>query len=263
MPRRPASSPLLHIIRNRYFHRLSADVNPGNPGFEEGQWITSEDVNVEHLLDVFASVDSSSVSVWDACVNFMEHLYWHEPRLVVLGPKIEGLPDDHSSRPQCLSELSQLFNSVGNHEESKRLLTRTLELSREQGSDLQVAQTLRLLSNANRLLDRNDEGIQQAREALEVCERLDDVSGQAYSLQQLAWLLYDDDQPDAAEEAVSRAIDLLSGEDKQFPVCECYRVLGLICHSKGKMEEAIKHLTTALEIASPSSAKPSGVSVAL
>jgi len=250
-PEELASSLLLNITKDCYFRRLSVDVNPGRPGFEEGRWITTEDVNVEHLLDVFASVDVISVSVWDACAKFIEHLYWHKPRLVALGPKIERLPDDHPSKPQCLSELARLFNSVGNYIEHKRLLTRTLELSREQGNDLQVAQTLRFLSNANRQLDLYEEGIQQTKEALEISVRVKDASGQAHGLKQLAWLLYDDGQPDAAEEAAARAIDLLLDDGEQFPVCECHRVLGLICHSMGKTEEAINHLRTALEIASP------------
>jgi hypothetical protein len=83
------------------------------PNFGETQWITSEDVNVEHLLDVFTTIDANSDSVWDACANFMQHLYWHKKRLVILKPKIEGLPDDHPSKPNacfmsshgCLTQL--------------------------------------------------------------------------------------------------------------------------------------------------------------
>ena len=101
-PKDPALSPLLCATKERYFSRLSVDVDPGHPGFEEARWIVSEDTNVEHLLDVFTSIDASSGGAWDACGPFMKHLYWHKPRLTVLGPRIEGLPDNHRSKPQCL-----------------------------------------------------------------------------------------------------------------------------------------------------------------
>jgi len=66
----------------------------------------SEDVNVEHLLDVSTSVDANSKDVWDACAGFMEHLYWNKPRLAMLEPKIEMLPDDHPSKTRCLQIFS-------------------------------------------------------------------------------------------------------------------------------------------------------------
>ena len=187
---------------------MSVDVDPDEPGFDEARWITSEDANVEHLLDVFMSVDADEDGVWDACYHFMEHLRWHKILLVILGPKVEGLPDDHHSKPSCLLQLSQLFNAVGNHVEEKRLLVHTLKLWREQGDDLQVAQTLRFISSADRWPGLHEEGLQREKEALDIYKRLNRISAQAYSWQQLAWLLYDDHQLDAAEEAVSQAINL-------------------------------------------------------
>jgi len=76
---------------------LSVEVDPDNPRFEEAEWIISEDVNVEHLLNVFTTIDVASGDVWSACAHFMQHLYWHKPQLVMLGPKIEELPDSHTS----------------------------------------------------------------------------------------------------------------------------------------------------------------------
>ena len=246
----PALSPLLHMTRDHYFNRLLVNVNPGSPSFEEARWIRSEDVNVEHLLDVFTSIDASSVNTWDACACFMRHLYWHKPRLVVLGPKIEGLPDGHRSKPQCLFRLSQLFGLVGNRAGEKRLLVHTLKLWRKRGNDLQVAQTLRFISNADRWLDLHEEGIQRAKEALEIYGRLNHISGQARSRRELAWLLYFDNQLDAAEEAASQVVDLLSGKGEQYGVCDCHHLLGKILHSRGEAEKAIKHFETALGIAS-------------
>ena len=145
-PKDPKSSPLLCTAKNCYFRQLSDDVNPEKPGCEEVWWVMSEDVNIEHLLDVFTSVDANLVAVWDACASFMARLYWHKTRPVVLGPKIEGLPDDHPSKPGCLFKLSRLFDSVGNFAESKRLLVRALELRRERGDRLEVVRTMVFLA---------------------------------------------------------------------------------------------------------------------
>jgi len=249
-PKDPRSSPLLRTIKKRYFQRLSVIVNPDKPGFDEAQWITSEDVNVEHLLDVFTTIDAGSHEAWAVCGHFLEHLYWHKTRLVMLGPKIEGLPDDHPSKPECLLQLSILFGAVGNHVENKRLLTHTLKHWRQRRNDFQVARMLGHICDANRVLGLNGEGIRQAREALGIYERLNHISGQAYSLRMLAWLLSGDKQLNASEEAALRAIDLLSGGPERSLVCECYRVLGLICCSRGETEKAIDHIESALKIAS-------------
>ena len=250
-PKDPRSSPLLCTIKKHYFARLSVIINPGDPSFEEGRWIASEDMNVEHLLDVFTTIDAGSRRVWATCARFMQHLYWHKLRLVILGPKIEGLPDDHPSKPECLTHLSMLFSRVGNRAESKQILLHILKLYREQGDNLWVAHVLRLICDANQVLGLHEEGIQQGREALENYKRLNHISGQALSLEQLARSLHGDNQLDAAEEAASQAIDLLSDGRDRFTVCKCHRTLGEICYSKGETEKAIDHFETALRIASP------------
>ena len=77
-PSDPKSSSLLCTTKERYFTRMSVKIDPNKPNFGEAQWITSEDVNVEHLLEVFTTIDPNSGSVWGACVNFMQHLFWHK-----------------------------------------------------------------------------------------------------------------------------------------------------------------------------------------
>ena len=248
-PRDPASSSLLCATKDLYFRRLSVRFDPNEPAFGETRWITSEDVNVEHLLDVFTSFDANSIGVWNACSDFLKHLSWHKPRLVTLGPKIEGLPDDHPSKSRCLYGLSSLFNSVGNNAKFKRLLICNLEIWRQRGNDFQVAETLGWLSRADRLLGLRKEGVQHAKEALEIFERLNHRTGQAQSWQELAYLLSEDKQLDAAEEAASKAIDL-SDEGDQFRVGGCYQILGGICCLRGETEKAINHFEAALGIAS-------------
>jgi tetratricopeptide (TPR) repeat protein len=250
-PKDPKSSSLLCTTKDHYFTRMSVDINPNEPSFRESQWITLEDANVEHLLDVFTTVDANSDSVWYACANFMDHLNRHKKRLVTLKPKIEGLSDDHRSKPHCLFELSQLFYSLGKLMESKRLVSHALELYRERGDDLRVALALRCLSDTNRLIGLPKEGIRQAREALEIIERFGDAAGQAECLVKLGFSLHEDNQLDAAEEAALGTIDLLPEKRDQFLVCTAHRLLGSIYQSRGNTEEAIYHFEVALEIASP------------
>jgi tetratricopeptide (TPR) repeat protein len=250
-PQDPRSSPLLCATKDHYFKRLSVDVHPDEPGFEEARWIMLEDVNIEYLLDVFTSIDQTRDDIWDVCFHFMEHLYWHKPRQTVLGLKIEALADSHPSKPICLSQLSWLFERMGNQVERKRLLTLTLELWRQRGDDERVAQTLRGLSNANQLLGLTKEGVEQAREALGILERINDTAGQLICLDDLARTLRNDKQLEAAEEAASRAIGLVSEKGQEHLVCKLHRSLGMIHESKGEKEKAVHHYKTAIGIASP------------
>jgi len=250
-PNNPKTSPLLCTTKECYFTRMSVKIDPSKPDFGETQWITSEDLNVEHLLDVLTTIDANSDSVWVACINFMAHLSWHKKRLTILKPKIEGLPDNHRYKPGCLVQLSQLFRSVGDYVECKRLLIHALNLLREQGDDSLVSFTLAELSSVNQAIGLYKEGTQQAREASEIFERLGDTVAQAGCLIKLALPLRLDKQLDAAEEAVLRALDLLPEEGHRFRVCESHRALGNIYQSKGDTEKAIHHYEVAIGIASP------------
>ena len=249
-PRDPLSSPLLCAAKDRYFARMSTKVDPDTPWFGKTRWIVSEDTNVEHMITVFASVDRSN-GVWSACLAFLKHLYWHKPRRTVLGPKIEALPDDHSSKPDCLYRLAQLLGQIGNHAERKQLLHHVLKLGRDRENDSWVASTLKNLSDANHQLGFHKEGVRQAREVVEIYERTGHAVERGDSLIWLARSLHYDDQLDAAEEAASRAIALLPKKGQEYRFCRAHRVLGDVYHSKGEGEKAIHHLETAIAIASP------------
>ena len=250
-PKDPLASSLLFATKERYFSRMSVELNPHTPGFREAKWISSEDVNVEHLLNFLISTNAKSDTVWIASVHFMEHLYWHKPRQTGLGPAIEELADNHRYKPKCLFALARLFQAIGNYAEQKRLLEHVLELERKRRNDRWIAATLSDLSDANRLLGLYEEGVKQAEEALEIHERLGDTGKQARCLNALAWLFYSDDQLDAAEEAAYQAIDLLPEKGQEFLLCQSHRVLGDIHISKGDREKSILHFETALKIASP------------
>jgi len=249
-PKDPKLSPPLCAAKECYFTRMSVDFNPDKPDFGKTRWIRLEDVNVEHLLNVFTKIDGNADDVWKACADFMAHLYWHKPRSTVLGPKVEGLPDDRRYKTRCLIEHSRLTGSIGNHAGRKGVLTHALQLERVRGSDIGVASTLRRLCDVNWHMGLYDEGIPQAREALDIYERLGDTEGQAQCLIQFAWLFQGQGQLDDAEEAAACAISLLPETGQQFQVCASHHLLGKIYRSRGKIEEAIRHFEVALEIAS-------------
>ena len=140
---------------------LSVDVHPNKPGSGEARRIKSEDMNVEHILDVFTSIDTNARNVWDleACGHFVEHFHWNNPRQTVMKPKIEDLPDGHRSKVKCLLRLSKLLGSVGNYARQKRFLTHPLTFEMEGGSDSRVLLTLRFLSRVNRGLSLHKEWI--------------------------------------------------------------------------------------------------------
>ena len=249
-PKNPMSIPLLCSAKDHYFTRLMVPVEPGKLGFEEARWIESEDVNVEHLLDVFTAIDGGSRGVWDACADFINHLSWHKPRLVTLGPKIVALPDNHPSKLECLYNLSRLFQGIGNDVERKQLPTLIMELSRERGDHHRLAQALIHLSTARSNMGLHEEGIRLAKEASEIFERLDDGVKQAQALTQLGQAFYYNKQLDRAEEAILQAIDLLSGRDEKLRLCNCHRLLGKTYGSKNDPGKSIRHFETALGIAS-------------
>ena len=249
-PKDPLSSPLLCAVKESYFTRLASKSDPLAPGSKETEWITLEDTNVEHLLNVLTPIDPNSDGVWRACANFLNLLYWHKPRQSVLGPKIKALPDDRHFKPDCLLWLGWLFDSIGDLSEGKHFIEHALKLERERGDDDRVAFTLNQLSDANRLLCCYREGIHQAKEALEIYTRISDMANQAYSLIQLACLLCEDNQLDAAEDAAFLAVQLLPEKGREFLVCRSHRILGDIYDSKGEKEKAIHHFEVALGIAS-------------
>ena len=245
----PQSSPPLSTTKDHYFSRLLVDVYPDKPGFEEARWIMSEDLNVEHLVNIFTSINANSDDAWDTCCRFMDHLYWHKPRQTVLMPKIEGLPDDHRSKPGCLISLSRLFGRAGNHTKRRALLTLALELAKQRGDNSQVARALREVADANRWLGLYEEGIQQAKEGSAIYKGLGDTAGQVDCLVVLAWLLLGHGQLDAAEDTASLTIGPLEHQD--LLACRSHRVLGRVYESKGDKEKAIRHFETALGIATP------------
>jgi tetratricopeptide (TPR) repeat protein len=121
-----------------------------------------------------------------------------------------------------------------------------LVLSRQRGDDYGVALTLQNLSDVNRNLNLYEEGITQAKEAQQIFERINDTTEQAWCLNDLASLLLDDKQLDAA----SRAVNLVLEEGEGRLLCQLHRVLGNIHQSKGEKQKSIHHFKTALGIAS-------------
>ena len=69
------ASPLLCATKKYYFTLLSVKLNFNSSSFGEARWIVSEDVSVKNLLGVFITADANSNDTWDACRDFMKHLF--------------------------------------------------------------------------------------------------------------------------------------------------------------------------------------------
>ena len=133
---------------------------------------------------------------------------------------------------------------------TKRLLNHTLRFERKRGDDLRVARTLVSLANANRMLRLPEEGVLQAKEALEIFERFGHRKEQAFCLRVLTQSFFEAKQLDAAEEAATRAIHLLTEKGEEFLVCQCHCALGDIHRFKGGREKAFHHFQMAFAIVS-------------
>jgi tetratricopeptide (TPR) repeat protein len=248
----PKSSSLLRTTKERYFTWMSVQIEYFiQDSFESSKWITMEDANVEHLLNVFTSIDGKSNDVWEACANFMKHLYWHKQRKTVLGPRVETLPDSHPFKSSCLFELSRVLQSLGSHAERVGLLSRALALEKERKNLLRVGLTLLYLSGANLELGLYEEGLKQAREALAIAEAGYGPVEQGGCLNMIAWLLSRSGQVDDAEKVATRALSLFPEKGQEFLLCQSHRILGEISLSKDKKVEGVRHFKEALRIASP------------
>ena len=248
----PKSSLLLHKTKECYFARLSVQIECHKQGnFSDSEWITSEDANVEHLIDVFTTVDPNSDDVWKACANFMKLLHWHKQRKTSLGPKVKALHDSNPFKALCLFEFSRVLKSIGSDAERKELLSHALKLARERRDFYRVAFTLLYLSDANLELGLFEEAIRQAREALAIVESRGIPEEKAATLNLLAWTLYRDEQIDDAEKVATRALNLLPEKGQEFIACKSHRILGDISLSRGEREKAIRHFEEALRIAPP------------
>ena len=248
-PKDPKSSPHLCATKEHYFARMTGPGDSEVLVYEGTQWIRSEDINVEHLLDVFTSVDPDSQDIWDTCGVFFVYLTIHKPRQTVLKKKIESLPDEHHSKPECLFRLGVLFGQTGRRTEEITFLGHALKLWGERGDVMQVALVLGTLSAINRQSGHCKEGIHQAREAFGIYEWLGKREECAESLISIARLLQADGQLDAAEEAVLESIKLFPEGDKEMHACDAHHALGGIYFSKGEEEKAIYHFEEALKIA--------------
>ena len=249
-PKDPMLSPLLCTTKERYFARISVERHPNLSGFRDSRWIRSEDVNLEHLLDVFTSIDSDSDDIWSVCLHFIGYLRWHKPRQTVLRKKIERLPDDHRFKSGCLYELGLSYGRIGNHAENALLLNRALRLERERGNNHLVALVLKQLADANLSQGHHKEGMDQLMEALDIYEQLDETVEHAGCLSYLADSLERDGQFDAAEEAALESIELLPEKGGESQLCLSHAILGRIYQAKGEREKAICHYELALGTAS-------------
>jgi hypothetical protein len=152
-PKDPKSSPLFCATKGHYFTRMSVNIDPDYPRDHiEGhkcrapaRFLYNDRCGIGRLLESLR--------------RFYGAPRLAQNQLIVLGPGIEGLPDDHPHKPRCLLQLSQLFQMVGNQAERTRLLVHTLKLERERENDSRVAQLSSAIFDSRLQLGLPGEGI--------------------------------------------------------------------------------------------------------
>ena len=248
-PKNSGSSTLLSIAKSQYFDRLCVwQHGRGVDGLTEAEWFVSEDINAEHLLDVFVSIDTECMDVWRACHQFLDHLAECKPRPVILGPKIGTLPETHPFKADCVCALATLFAVLGDFSVARRLHLHELRLWEKHGNELNGAIALTRLADANRLLGNTREGVSQAEEALKVFERLEDKCWQGHCLKIIAWGYVDCRQLKGASRCVDRLFSLLrNGGDKGL-LRSCSRILATIAVQMGNLSDAKEILESTLEV---------------
>ena len=138
-PKDPKSSLLLCMIKELYIW-MSAVIDPNKSDFEGTRWIMSEDVNVEHLLDVFTTVDPNSGSVWVACANFVEHLRWHK----------KTHHYDTTGQAECLDNLALLLRDDKQLGAAEEAAFRAITLLPEKGQEHRLCKSHQTLGKIYR-----------------------------------------------------------------------------------------------------------------
>jgi len=115
LPSDPCSAPLLLTAKARYFARLdlvTESHEDGDPGLSEARWIVSEDTNVEHLIDVFTSLDAKSDDVWRTCYQYILHLIRLHLHRTILSSRIIEPQGSHPWKAGCVTSLDQLWGGM-------------------------------------------------------------------------------------------------------------------------------------------------------
>ena len=140
----PYANPLFTGIKSYYYSKLAqyADIEPGQPNFDEGAWINTEDSNVELLVILDLSIPENIETSCKACVHFTKTLMSHKPRPTAIRPAIMALPEDLNniaylpfsllrplarkrtlrSKGKCLLHLGLLAWRIGQSTEAVELL---------------------------------------------------------------------------------------------------------------------------------------------
>ena len=135
----PYANPLFMGVKSYYYSKLAqyADIVPGQPNFDGGTWINTEDANVELLVILDLSVPKNIETSCSACVHFTKTLMSHKPRPTAIRPAIMALSEDIASfsllhplarkralqsKAQCLLHIGLLACRIGQTTEAVELL---------------------------------------------------------------------------------------------------------------------------------------------
>ena len=144
-------------------------------------------------------------------------------------------------------EAARCAAAVGAHRESAAQYARALRFAQTLGA-AERAELLHALSGECQLIDRIDESVAAAREALALRRELGDARGQAQTLRRLSGVLYCPGRIDESRAAALEALQVLRGIDADGLLADVYGQLADLSVESEDLDSALAWATATLEL---------------
>ncbi len=144
--------------------------------------------------------------------------------------------------------LAYLYFEKGDFDRGIRIIKEGIEYTREHSLNEWEAEFQLYASEGYRLLNRPKDALETARKSLELCEKNKMLFWQRFAVHALGLAYLHLEDYDKAEETAMRLKNLPESFFGRKPMRNHYHLLGEIAYKKGKYQQAIQHLHTAVSL---------------